>query len=38
MYNRNYGGFDYASTALSTDWNPLGIASVLNRKLTHINP
>jgi len=28
MYNRNYGGFDYASTALSTGQNPLGIASV----------
>ncbi len=29
MYNHNYGGFDYASTTLSTGWNPLGIAKVI---------
>ena len=28
MYNHNYGGFNYASTTLSTGKNPLGIANV----------
>ncbi len=39
MYNRNYGGFDYASTssAQARIHSEL-LKSVLNRKLTHINP
>ena len=31
MYNRNYGGFDYPSTALSAGQNPLGIAKVSSK-------
>ena len=39
MYNRNYGGFDFASTGSAQ----AGIHSellkpALNRKLTHTNP
>ena len=32
MYNRNYGGFDYVRIHSEL------LKSVLNRKLTHINP
>ncbi|SHK36139.1 hypothetical protein SAMN05216293_0884 [Flagellimonas taeanensis] len=32
MYNRNYGGFDYVRIHSEL------LTSVLNRKLTHINP
>ncbi|AEL25696.1 hypothetical protein Cycma_1948 [Cyclobacterium marinum DSM 745] len=32
MYNRNYGGFDYARIHSKM------LTSVINRKLTHINP
>jgi hypothetical protein len=32
MYNRNYGGFDYVRIHSELQ------RSVLNRKLTHINP
>ena len=32
MYNRNYGGFDYVRIHSELR------ASVINRKLTHINP
>jgi len=32
MYNRNYGGFDYVRNHAEL------LKSILNRKLTHINP